>query len=84
MKAQVHKEMDRKFQIRIKDWLKTESDAEKRRQRESEREKDLSKEQRRALLRDLEYSTDEEAERHKTPAAKKRLEERKLARIKEQ
>ena len=45
-----------------------EGDIEKRRQREDERDKDVPREQRRALSRELEYSTDEEAERNKNPA----------------
>lgn len=60
-----------------------EQDIEKRRHRDADKDKDVSREQRRALEKELEYSSDEEAERYKTPAGQKRLEERRLARKKE-
>lgn len=61
-----------------------EQDIEKRREREQERDQELSREQRKALAKELEYSSDEEAERFKTPAGQKRLEERRLARQREE
>lgn len=76
--------MERKFQEKLKSWQKTEAELEKRRLKEAERERDLSKEQRKALERELEYSSDEEAERYESQAAQKRIEERRLLRLKEQ
>jgi len=75
--------MEKKFEDKLRWWQKIEAEAERTRAREVEREQNLAREQRRALSRELEYSTDEEAERHKTPAAMKRLEEKRLARVKE-
>lgn len=76
--------MEKRFQEKLKDWKRKEGDIVHRREQDANREREAVKDQMRVLKRELDFSTDEELENSERPAVIKRLEERRLVRMKEE
>jgi hypothetical protein len=81
---QIKKDMEKRFQEKLKSWIRNEEEIGKRRKRELEKERDVLKEKKRAVDKELEVdSEDEGGVKIKTAANLKHKEQRRKLRQKE-